>query len=207
MLVVAALGVTLAAGCGSSINVTRYRAPTAQVGGLTRIAVMPLMVTSAAETQVNATFTPFWMAETKVTVPMSPAQYKPAEATMFDGAKAAFAGVALASPDEVDAAMKDAHPADLEHAAAEVATRLRANAVLVVAVRNFNAQNAGLERAHASGLTDVTLYSAKGEVLWSLSGQVDRGPVGSNAAPSLTQFIEYAMSQLVPEMRQMMAVR
>jgi hypothetical protein len=47
---IAVLAVMLSVGCGSSINVTRYRSPKAERATVQRVAVMPLLVTSAAET-------------------------------------------------------------------------------------------------------------------------------------------------------------
>lgn len=75
--------------------------------------------------------------------------------------------------------------------------------MLLVDVSDFVARPAGLENAQATGQANVTCYGPSGEVQWSLSARVVKGTVGSNAAPTLSDFVEYAMTELGPEIQLM----
>lgn len=195
----------ICAGCFSAFHVDRFRSPSYRPSRVRTVAVFPLLVKSAAERHANVSYGPGWFSQYTWTGDLSPAQYEPAAAVLERGAAQSFAGSRVVGPREVSSAMAGASPADVQSAVKQVAQRVSADAVLVFEVRDFTTRAAALENAQAEGRTDLVLYSATGELLWSLSAQVTRGPAGSNAAPSLAQFMEYAMERLEPEIREMMA--
>jgi hypothetical protein len=197
--------VLVSSGCFSAFNVTRYRAPAASAGSIQTIAVPPLIIVAATETQSTLSYAPGWYLQTSVTLPMSPAEYEPAQQATLESLRSSLSRWTIVPPAEVDKVMSGSALPQEKAMLGEIAKRTNADAVLIVRVRNFNQRPAALENAQASGTMDMTLYTADGSVIWSLVAEVVRGPAGSNAAPSLAQFMDYALDKFKPEVDQMMS--
>lgn len=203
-IVAVTLGLALS-GCFSGFSVTRYRSPSASGEGPRKIAVVPLIIVAATETKSSFSHVAGWFSQTSIDLPMSPAEYEPAQAAVVEALGEALADRVLVGPREVDAAMRarGEAPGDERTVARAIAETTSSEGVLVTRIRNFNQRPAALENAQASGTMDLTLYDAAGEVVWSLAAEVVRGPAGTNAAPTLTQFVEYAMARFEPEVREL----
>ncbi len=190
-------------GC-SSLSLSRWRSQDSRSHQVRGVAILPLLLAGAAQTHsvTNIGFT--WMSQYSWTTQLSPAQYQPAAEVMTSSMQRAFSGRRLVLPREVNKAMEGQNVSGIQAAIKAVAQKLGVDAVFVFEVRDFVTRAAGLEPAQAEGRADLVLYGKDGAVLWTLSAQIVRGPAGSAAAPSLTQFIEYATEKLEPEIRSML---
>jgi hypothetical protein len=188
----------------SSFGVSRYRAKNYRPNGVEQFALMPLILRLAQAESKSLTWAPGFIAQTTTMNALSPAQYLPAAEEMEVNVLRALQGRRVITPDRVTEVMGSTPAPDLATAIRTVAERTDVDAVILVEVSNFIARAAGLENAQAEGRTDVTCFRRNGEVQWSLSAIVVKGPVGTNAAPSLTQYMEYTMARMLPEIQQML---
>jgi hypothetical protein len=203
-----ALALALAAvvsGC-SHISVSSYRAENAAPARVKTVALMPLIIQGATETQVGLSYSPGWITETRFETALSPGEYKPAEAAFVDSARHIFAGRSIITPAEVDAAMSGQTAATVKDAVAAVATRTHADAVALFRVNRFDTHAAGLDNAKATGHADLTLYLPSGEPAWSVSAEAERSGAGfhGGGAPTLRDYVEYVSEAFESEASAMM---
>ena len=190
-------------GCFSRFDVARYRSATVRVVAAKSLALVPLVVSSAPGSQINVETTPRWLDGPRTTAQLQLAERVPAE-ELVRGRLATALGVAtIVSPQDVDRAMDGARPVDLDRAIPDIANRTSADGVVVVSIKNYTARAAGLLNAEVAGDMTIALYAPDGGLAWSLQAHVVRGPAGSNAAPSLDHFLEYAMAKFDGEVRAM----
>jgi hypothetical protein len=200
VLLVLAFGVAC-----SAIKVSQY--DSGRRISVHRVAVVPLLVLGATETQVqlSGSYVMGWFRERSQLTSLSPAQYQPAGQTMFDYMREALSGKEVIAPEQVNQAMAGVKTGSLQEAAQQVAARTQSQAVLVFRIRDFNTRPAGIDNARATGVVDVTLYDPKGAVLWAVSGNVNYSGVGDgSSAPELVDFVDYAASEMQGEIEDLL---
>lgn len=165
--------------------------------------MMPLIVQGAAEKVNRMSWLPGFIIQKSVRRPLSTAEYAPAASIAQQTLTRALQGRTIIPPSELTAALEGTQHQSIDSAVRAAAEKTGVGGVLTIEVSEYEARNAGLENAQATGRVGVVLYDAQARLIWSISATVVKGPVGTNAAPSLTQFMEYAMERLEPEVRAM----
>ena len=197
--------IVLAGGCFSGVQVTRYRSETYQPQPKAKTALMPLILRRArAESKSLSLIAGAIVRQQATAEGLSPAQYAPAAQAAEASLKEVLTNRTLVSSKAVLAAMNGTQAKNLTDAVRMIAQKTESDTVLVVEVNDFLTQPAGLENAQASGRTDIAFFQADGSLAWSLSAQVVRRAIGSNAAPSLTDYLTYVLDELEPEIQQML---
>jgi hypothetical protein len=160
------------------------------------IAVMPLNISSAASKfTTGEVFSGIYTLHTQ-TLPRG--ELLPAHQTFEQKAAEMFPNHRLISTKEIEAAMSGTPAKTFEDAVRVVPEKVGADSVLTCEMRDVILASAGYEsgsEAHAH--VTLTLYDAKGEIRWSLSGAIKYVKGGQLAAtPTLPEFVGEAMDEL-----------
>ena len=190
----------------SSVNVRLYQSPDLSKHAIRKIAVMPLVITAAAQTQVAATYSPQWITETYTTTALSASEYHPAEQAFMKSVEKTLSKVKLVYPGQVDKEMRSSAVRKYQDAIASVANHFKADAVLSFRIRNVNLQSGTYQGggSTATGHIDLSLYSAAGDELWSASAEAFyKTGFSWSPAPSLDAFVDYVMTKMEPHLEKL----
>ena len=193
--------------CFSRMNVARYQSDSYPNAAMTRTALMPLILRRAQQENKSLSLGPGFVQQEALATALSPAEYVPAAQLTESRISEVMAGRTIRSAKEVMVAMKNAQPTNLTEAVSAVAKTTDSDSVLLVEVSDFFTAAAGLENAQASGRTDVSVFDPEGSLVWSLSAQVVKRAIGSNAAPTLSEYLAFALDELEPEIKKMLEKR
>lgn len=182
----------------SSIDIKSYKSPDMANYKIRKVAIMPLVITSSAQTRVSGNYSPNWIAETFTTTALSPAEYFPAEQEMVNCLSNKLGKIKIITPSTIDSAMKGKKLQTYDSAILEIAKHFNADAVISFRIRDVILR-AGSQiegRSAALGHVDLTLYSSEGSPLWSISAEAvyRKGSAFSNA-PSMASFVKYIMEE------------
>jgi hypothetical protein len=185
--------------CCSSIEINTYKAPEFGKQKIKKMAIMPIVITSSAQTRVSGSYSPSWIVETFTTAALSPAEYYPAEQEFLNAISRRFNFQVIVPPSGIDKAMKGKHMQTYNDALLEVIKQFKADAVISFRIRDtiLRAGSMVEGRSAAIGHVDMTLYDSKGAPLWSISSEAfyRRGTTSSNAPPPMSSFVKFIMEQ------------
>jgi len=185
-------------GACSSIDIKSYKSPDMANYKIRKVAIMPLVITSSAQTRVSGNYSPNWIVETFTTTALSPAEYFPAEQEMVSSLSNKLGKIEIITPSTIDSAMKGKKLQTYDSAILEIAKHFKADAVISFRIRDVILR-AGSQiegRSAAQGHVDLTLYSSEGSPLWSISSEaVYRKGSAFSHAPSMASFMKYIMEE------------
>jgi len=187
----------------SSISLKKYESPELYKHRINKIAVLPIVITAASNTQVSGSYSPGWIIETFTTTALSPAEYYPAEQVYVNSLVNNLTNVYIIKPRVIDKKMKDMTVKSYEQAIVLVASNFDADSVLSLRIRDLNlrAQSSLEGRAAAIGHADLTLFDDSGIPLWSVSAEVAyREGFAGSPAPSIESYISYVMEHFIVEL-------
>jgi hypothetical protein len=184
-------------GC-SHIELKTYRSPDLGKYRIEKVAIMPLVITSSAQTRVSGSYSPSWISETFTTTALSPAEYFSAEEEMVNTLSSKLGRIKFVTPSVIDNAMKGKKIQTYHAALLEVVKHFNADAVISFRIRDVILR-AGSQiegRSAAMGHVDLTLYGSEGSPLWSVSSEsVYRRGTAFSQAPSMASFVKYIMEE------------
>ena len=194
---------SLSSAC-STVNTTQYLNPAAGPLRPDTVAILPPLVESVSHPKVVTRPLLGWLDQRTETtaVQLGPAEYQAALAALTSGVQETLAIPTVLPPDHVDEALQGIRATSLDDAVKKAAIKLRVNGLLVMQIRDFEQQDGTLPGGKQTiGRVDITMYSSRGTVRWSLSTDAKLYPkTAFHSAPTLAQFMRFVMNELAPEL-------